>query len=199
MTDGGRRRVRAGDRVEDHCRACKMAREHTVVVADPGGAPLRVLCDTCGSLHDYRGGAREPDSRPAPAFVERFERERSTVAMTESSGESGELERLLRRVIREESGLTPVAPAAKWRGGEMVLRAGRPGVQDKSWPIDTFFHKVVMLRNRLRVLEQNINAADIPDDLKVKLQSYVTGCYGTLTSFNVLFADDADRFRGSGE
>ena len=56
-----------------------------------------------------------------------------------------------------------------------------------------------MLRNRLRVLEQQINGAEIPEDLKVKLQAYITGCYGTLTSFNVLFADEDDRFQGSSE
>ena len=55
-----------------------------------------------------------------------------------------------------------------------------------------------MLRNRLRTLEQQINGADIPQDLKVKLQNYITGCYGSLTSFNVLFAEDGDRFKGSG-
>ncbi len=113
-----------------------------------------------------------------------------------TNGEGADLELMLRRVIREECGLTPVAPAEKWRGGELVLRPGKPGVQEKSWPIETFFHKVVMLRNRLRVLEQQINGSDIPDDTKVKLQSYVTGCYGTLTSFNVLFASEEDRFRG---
>ena len=75
------------------------------------------------------------------------------------------------RIIREESGLTPVAPAEKWRGGDLVLRPGKPGVQEKSWPIETFFHKVVMLRNRLRTLEQQVNASDLPDDQKVKLQS----------------------------
>jgi len=107
-------------------------------------------------------------------------------------------ERVLRRVIREETGLTPVALADKWRGGQFVLKPGRPGVQDRAWPIDAFFHKVVMLRNRLRVLEQQINAAEVPVDVKLKLQGYITGCYGTLTSFNVLFADDDDRFHGSG-
>ena len=54
-----------------------------------------------------------------------------------------------------------------------------------------------MLRNRLRTLEQHINASDLPDDVKVKLQSYVSGCYGSLTSFNVLFAEDEDQFKGS--
>ena len=106
---------------------------------------------------------------------------------------------LLRRVIREETGITPVAPAEKWRGGTLVLRPGTPGVQDKSWPIETFFHKVVMLRNRLRTLEQQVNASDLPQEEKLRLQGYVTACYGTLTSFNVLFAEEKDRFTGAGE
>jgi hypothetical protein len=111
---------------------------------------------------------------------------------------NADIELLLRRVIREETGLTPVPPAEKWRNGQMVLRPGTPGLQEKSWPIETFFHKVVMLRNRLRTLEQQINATDLPEDVKVKIQGYVTGCYGSLTSFNVLFADEDDQFRGSG-
>ena len=109
-----------------------------------------------------------------------------------------DLEMLLRRVIREETGLTNAAPAEKWRGGALVLRPGTPGAQEKTWPIETFFHKVVMLRNRLRTLEQQINAVEVPEDVKVKLQGYVTGCYGSLTSFNVLFASEEDQFRGSG-
>ena len=108
-----------------------------------------------------------------------------------------DLELLLRRVIREETGITPVTPADKWRGGTLVLRPGTAGLQDKSWPIETFFHKVVMLRNRLRTLEQQVNAADLPDDVKVRLQGYISGCYGTLTSFNVLFAEEEDQFKGS--
>ena len=108
-----------------------------------------------------------------------------------------DLELLLRRVIREETGITPVTPADKWRGGTLVLRPGTAGLQEKSWPIETFFHKVVMLRNRLRTLEQQVNAADLPDDVKVRLQGYISGCYGTLTSFNVLFAEEDDQFKGS--
>ena len=108
-----------------------------------------------------------------------------------------DLEAIIRRIIREETGLTPAAPAEKWRGGQLVLKPGKPGVQEKSWPIDSFFHKVVMLRNRLRTLEQQINASELPDDQKLKIQSYITGCYGSLTSFNVLFADDDDRFVGA--
>lgn len=111
---------------------------------------------------------------------------------------STDLELLLRRIIREEAGVTPVTPAEKWRDGHLVLRPGAPGLQEKSWPIETFFHKVVMLRNRLRTLEQQINGADLPEDLKVKLQGYITGCYGSLTSFNVLFAEEDDQFSGAG-
>ena len=64
-------------------------------------------------------------------------------------------------------------------------------------PIETLFHKIVMVRNRLRVMEQQINGTELPGDVKAKLQGYLTACYGSLTSFNVLFAEDEDRFRGS--
>ena len=117
--------------------------------------------------------------------------------MTQSRDDN-DLEATIRRIIREETGFTPVAPADKWRGGQLVLRPGRPGVQEKAMPIDSFFNKIVMLRNRLRTLEQQVNASELPDDQKLKLQGYITGCYGSLTSFNVLFADDDDKFVGSG-
>src|SRR5262249_45176717 len=139
--------------------------------------------------------ARSP--RPVKdAFPIVSDRERTAPPMTLDA--DTDIELLLRRIIREESGITPVAPADKWRGGTLVLRPGTPGLQEKTWPIETFFHKVVMLRNRLRTLEQQVNAADLPDDAKVRLQGYISGCYGTLTSFNVLFAEEEDQFKGSG-
>ena len=197
---------RAGDSVEDVCRACKSDRIHTVVAADTTGQPIRVVCDYCRSEHNYRGGPRLPSARPASpaaapspaaqAFPLVSDRERSAPPVMSSDHSTGDLEMLLRRVIREEAGISPVTPAAKWRGGSLVLRPGTPGLQEKSWPIETFFHKVVMLRNRLRTLEQQVNASDLPDDVKVKLQGYVSGCYGSLTSFNVLFADEDDQFKG---
>ena len=113
--------------------------------------------------------------------------------------DTDDLELMLRRIIREETGISSVVPADKWRGGTFVLRPGTPGLQEKSWPIETFFHKVVMLRNRLRTLEQHVNSAELPDDTKVKLQAYISGCYGTLTSFNVLFAEEEDQFKGAGD
>jgi hypothetical protein len=202
--------TRAGESIEDFCRACKTDRMHTVIAADAAGRPLRVACGFCRSEHNYRGGPRvaasgpaAPAPRPAPLATETFpivsDRERSTPPVMLPQDSTGDLERLLRRVIREEAGISPVTPAEKWRGGSLVLRPGAPGLQDKSWPIETFFHKVVMLRNRLRTLEQQVNASDLPDDVKVKLQAYVSGCYGSLTSFNILFADEDDQFKGSGE
>ncbi len=113
------------------------------------------------------------------------------------TGGGDDLERMLRRVIREEIGLSAVTPAEKWRGGQLILKPGREGLKESSWPIEVFFQKVVMIRNRLRVLEQQINGTDIAPDLKLKLQGHITGCYGTLTSFNVLFAEEGDYFRGS--
>ncbi len=113
------------------------------------------------------------------------------------TGGGGDLEMMLRRVIREEIGLSAVTPAEKWRGGQLILKPGREDLKESSWPIETFFQKIVMIRNRLRVLEQHINGIDIAPDLKLKLQGYITGCYGTLTSFNVLFAEEADHFSGS--
>ena len=196
---------RAGEPVTDLCRACKAERAHTAIAVDSAGHVLRVMCDFCGSQHNYRGGG---DERPAARHpVTRLTPRVATPRLAPEEGKGGaamtatgddDLEGLLRRVLREELGVTPVVPADKWRGGELVLRPGRPGLQEKKWPIDAFFHKVVMIRNRLRSLEQQVNAAELPEDAKVKLQAYVTACYGSLTSFNVLFADEADQFRGSG-
>jgi hypothetical protein len=202
------RRYRAGDSLEDVCRVCKLDRQHTVIAADAEGRPLRVACGYCGSEHHYRGGPR-PAGAPvaAGARAARFDRpplplvsdrERLAPPITVEGDSDVDLEMLLRRIIREEGGLGPAVPAEKWRDGTLVLRPGAPGVQEKSWPIETFFHKIVMLRNRLRTLEQQVNATDLPEDVKIKLQGYITGCYGSLTSFNVLFADEADQFKGSG-
>ena len=139
------------------------------------------------------------DRDPFPVVSDR-ERAGAQVILraTNMPNDDIDIEMLLRRIIREETGLTPVAPAEKWRGGSIVLKPGTPGLQEKSWPIETFFHKVVMLRNRLRTLEQQVNATDMPEDVKVKLQGYISGCYGSLTSFNVLFAEPEDQFRGGG-
>ena len=196
------RQYRAGQSVEDHCRQCHEDRTHTVIVVDANAQPLRVSCDFCRSEHNFRGGPRPraetratvPPRAQKPAHGAIANHTETLMSHTADT----DLERTIRRIIREETGLTPVAPAEKWRGGELVLRPGKPGLQEKSWPIESFFNKIVMVRNRLRTLEQHVNASNLPDDQKLKLQAYITGCYGSLTSFNVLFAADEDRFVGSG-
>ena len=174
---------------------------HTIIVVDGNGQPLRVACDFCRSEHNYRGG---PQNNPRPVITRpststpSVSVPRQVQPMAPPSDQS-DLEQLLRRVIREETGLTPVTPAEKWRGGELILKPGKPGLQEKTMPLESFFNKIVMLRNRLRTLEQQVNASDLPDDQKLKLQGYITGCYGSLTSFNVLFADEDDRFVGASQ
>ncbi len=107
--------------------------------------------------------------------------------------------KVLREVLQDELALGDAPIADRYRGGELILRSGKQGLQDKKVPIEAFFHKIVMLRDKLRVLEQKVNSSKLTDDEKVTLQQYITGCYGTLTTFNVLFRDDEDRFTGAGE
>lgn len=217
------RTFRAGSSVEDYCRACKTDRIHTVIAADADGQPIRTQCGYCRSEHNYRGGPRVDAETGDVAATARLARAATNASPARASAapsripmplvtdrervsepvmvnnESVDLELLIRRVIREEAGVSSVVPAEKWRNGTLVLKPGTEGLQEKSWPIETFFHKIVMLRNRLRTLEQQVNASDLPEDVKVKLQGYVSGCYGSLTSFNVLFADDADQFKGAAD
>ncbi|HJL18667.1 MAG TPA: hypothetical protein RMH99_23600 [Sandaracinaceae bacterium LLY-WYZ-13_1] len=108
-----------------------------------------------------------------------------------------EFRRVLREVIHEELGVGDVQLGDRWRGGELVLKPGKEGTQEKSVPIDAFFKKIVGLRDKLRVLEQKVNAnKSLTEDEKVQLQQYITGCYGSLTTFNVLFRDRDDYFVG---
>ena len=90
-----------------------------------------------------------------------------------------------------------VAIADKWKGGNLVLEPGEAGMSNKEIPINTFFHKIVMVRDRIRVMEQKINASkNLDDQEKVDLQQYITRIYGSLTTFNVLFKNKSDHFVG---
>ena len=128
---------RAGQQVDDLCRACKAVRHHTVMATDAEGEIVRVVCDFCRSEHNFRsgGGVRTVPRRgePAPAPDHRPEPERSAPPMSNEDTGS-DLEALLRRVIREEAGLTPVAPAPKWRGGQLVLRPANAAPRRRPGP-----------------------------------------------------------------
>ncbi len=84
----------------------------------------------------------------------------------------------------------------KWEGGKLILKPGDEHLKSKEMPIDTFFHKIVMVRDRLRVMEQRINSSKLSDEEKVNLQQYITRIYGSLTSFNVLFKYKENHFKG---
>jgi len=110
-----------------------------------------------------------------------------------------EFRRVLREVLSEELGLGDAELGARWEGGELILKPGKSGTQEKRIPLDAFFHKIVMVRDRLRVLEQKLNTHEgLSDADKVQLQAYITACYGSLTTFNVLFGRREDWFVGAG-
>ncbi len=142
-----------------------------------------------GAPRAYRGGSGdEREQRPA---------------IPEEIGidmDQDEFRRVLREVLLDELGVRDVEMGERWRGGELVLKPGKAGTQEKSVPLDVFFKKIVMVRDKLRVLEQKLNAhPGLAQDEKVQLQQYITGCYGTLTTFNVLFKDRDDHFVGQKE
>lgn len=109
-----------------------------------------------------------------------------------------EIERALASVLDRYQGLAyAVEMAEKWDGGMMILQPGDAELKPKEVPIEAFFHKIVMVRDRLRVLEQHINSHQVLNDAdKVQLQQYITRIYGSLTTFNILFAEKDDYFTG---
>ncbi|WP_222984265.1 hypothetical protein [Flagellimonas meishanensis] len=108
-----------------------------------------------------------------------------------------DVERSLVKILEKWSDTHEKVPIAdKWKGGKLILEPG-DALANKEMPIDTFFHKIVMVRDRIRVMEQKINSSpNLDDQEKVDLQQYVTRIYGSLTSFNVLFKNESDRFVG---
>ncbi|MEI7983160.1 MAG: hypothetical protein WCI71_16040 [Bacteroidota bacterium] len=107
------------------------------------------------------------------------------------------IEKSLIRVLHRFSDIQENVPlGGKWTGGKMVLFPGEPGLKEKEIPMETFFHKIVMMRDRLRVMEQKLNSSNLTDEEKTDLQQYITRIYGSLTTFNVLFKNKDDQFAG---
>jgi hypothetical protein len=110
-----------------------------------------------------------------------------------------EIEEVIRYVLDQYGALSEVVPLGdKWKGGTILLQPANPELKPKEIPVEVFFHKIVMLRDRLRVLEQNINSHDVlTDDEKLNLQQYITRIYGSLTTFNILFSEKEHYFVGA--
>jgi hypothetical protein len=107
------------------------------------------------------------------------------------------VEKLLVKILRKFSDVQEIVPMGeKWNGGKMIFQPGISSLQSKEVPIEAFFHKIVMVRDRLRVMEQRVNASKLSDEEKVDIQQYITRIYGSLTTFNILFADKEDYFVG---
>ncbi len=103
----------------------------------------------------------------------------------------------VRAVLVAEQSVTGTI-GERWTGGQLVLKPGRVGTQEKVVPIESFFRKIIAVRERLRVLEQRINShPKLADEDRLELHEYITRAYGSLTTFNVLFGDPEDRFVGA--
>ncbi len=109
-----------------------------------------------------------------------------------------EVEQSLIAILRRWSDASSISPMAdKWKGGNLILEPKDTNLSNKEISIETFFHKIVMVRDRIRVMEQKINSSKTLDDQdKVDLQQYLTRIYGSLTTFNVLFKNKSDHFIG---
>ena len=195
------KRLRPGNDVDAYCTRCKRDFTHTILAMADETTPERVRCNTCGSEHRYiperaGGGARParptamPEGGPVRPAVARTAREEIDAMEPE------ELVAALRDMLAAAGAVPESRVGAKWEGGTLVLRPGKPGLQEKEVPIEAFFKKIVMVRDRLRVLEQRVNASNLSDAEKVDLQQYITRCYGSLTTFNVLFDAREDWFVG---
>ena len=134
----------------------------------------------------------------------------SDLALAEPGATLNELQVPLAHIIRdtaeaviealgiEKKDVVVEGLANRWQRGTLVLQSADTSVQPKEVPLETFFHKIVMIRNNLRVLEQKVNASDkLTDADKFDLQQYITRCYGSLTTFNILFKSKDDQFSTS--
>lgn len=108
-----------------------------------------------------------------------------------------EVERTLKSILKQWSDVSEVVTIAdKWKGGKLIFQPGDSNLKSSEVPIDTFFHKITMVRDRLRVMEQKINSSNLSEQEKIDLQQYITRSYGSLTTFNILFKHKDHSFVG---
>ncbi len=137
------------------------------------------------------GGLETIDIDSDFEIIEAVENEVDTVSFFE-------VESTLRNLLKKWSDISEIVPIAdKWKGGKLILEPKDTNLQSKEIPIDTFFHKIVMVRDRVRVMEQKINSSNLDEQNKIDLQQYITRIYGSLTTFNVLFKNKSQQFSGS--
>jgi transcription elongation factor GreA-like protein len=111
--------------------------------------------------------------------------------------DSTDIKEVIREILKEEGMIGTTSIGKKWEGGELILKPVRSDLKEKTVPIENFFHKVVMIRDRLRVLEQHINSSkSLSESEKLNLQQHITRCYGSLTTFNIFFDNKEDWFIG---
>lgn len=116
--------------------------------------------------------------------------------LSDAESAAYEMVKLAAQEMREEE-MPAIELGGRWQGGEMILKPADASQTPKAIPIETFFHKIVMVRDRLRVMEAQINGhKGLTDAEKVDLQQYITRIYGSLTTFNILFRDKKDHFVG---
>ena len=197
---------------EKVCGNCKLWQAHSVDHRGWVGPcrlqPNRGLFPPSAPICDYfapKGVAAAVPAAPArptrqvrnvaPVVVRRPKEVEEPVDL---GGELAMTRQELMDIFREATGDVDVPLAPKWEGGMIQIIPGNRELQAKELPIDALFHKVVMIRDRLRTLEQRINShAKLSDAEKLELQQYVTRIYGSLTSFNLLFRDRGDQFVGA--
>jgi hypothetical protein len=169
--------------IEAWCGQCKVYRRSAIANLNPDGTIDRVTCMYCNTSRNYKPPRAENSTGTAAPVVLEVEEDR--------------LMHIIRSVLREELDIASARISDKWIGGKLILQPGKPGLQAKEIPLEALFHKIVMLRDRLRVLEQQINSHEkLTETEKLQFQQYITRCYGTLTTFNVLFKEQQDQFVG---
>jgi hypothetical protein len=169
--------------------------DDTEVVVEPSRLPdQRSATPETGP----RRAAGRPPGRLAAAKVERRPSYGSSIDLGDGDMDTRALRALLEDILTEHGVIDDSPMADKWVGGTLVMKPADGSLQPKEVPIEAFFHKIVMIRDRLRVMEQKINASEgLSDKEKIDLQGYVTRVYGSLTTFNVLFRDREDQFVGA--